>query len=133
MRIHITYIQRTAPTIRLLGCTLLLILTVALASCANNYSVGVDAEDQLTINAASCGELLEEYPDYLAAENELAANIKDRVQTQVATNLIGAATLATLGLGLFSFDDTSDATAALAELRAIRIALNTAIQTRGCK
>ena len=113
--------------------TVLFIVIFSLASCANNYYAGVDAEDQQTINAATCAELLEEYPDYLAAENELAANLKDRVQTQVATNLIGAATLATLGLGLFSFDDTSDASAALAELKAIRIALATAIQTRGCK
>ena len=117
---------------KFLSRTLLVILTFSLLSCASNYSVGVDAEDQQTINAASCAELLEEYPDYLAAENELARNIQGRVQTQVATNLIGAATLATLGLGLFSFDDTSDATAALAELKAIRMALATAIQARGC-
>lgn len=105
-----------------------------MVACSSTSSyVKIDPEDQRLIDAASCSELLEEYPDYLAAETELAASLKSATQTQVATNLIGAATLATLGLGLFNLDDYSDARDALAELRDIRIALDTAIKIRGCK
>ncbi|MCC7225435.1 MAG: hypothetical protein IT507_01945 [Burkholderiaceae bacterium] len=111
-----------------------LILTLMLAACASTSVTGVvDADDQREIDAASCAELIEAYPDYVSAERELVAAIKQSNQTSAAINLVGVATFATLGLGLFSLDTNTDAQDALAEIRGLRIALETAINQRNCR
>ncbi len=105
------------------------------ASCTSQGPVassGLDPEDQEVINSASCSELREEYPDYVAAEKEVADVIKTRGEVAIGTNLIGAATLATLGFGIFSWDTAADAQENPAELRNIRVAIETAAHHKGC-
>ena len=113
---------------------LVLPATLLLAACASTSVVGVvDPQDQREIDAATCAELVEAYPDYVSVERDLVAAIKQSNQTTAAINLIGVATFATLGLGLFSMDNNMDAQDALAEIRGLRIALETAINKRNCQ
>ena len=111
-----------------------LLATLLLAACASTRVVGVvDAEDQRDIDEATCAELVEAYPEYLSVERELVAAINQSNQTTAAINVVGIATFATLGLGLFSLDNNMDAQDALAEIRGLRIALETAINKRNCR
>ncbi len=111
-----------------------LLTALLLAACASTSVVGVvDPEDQREIDSATCAELVEAYPEYVSVERELVAAIKQSNQTTAAINLVGVATFATLGLGLFSLDNNMDAQDALAEIRGLRIALETAINKRNCR
>lgn len=116
------------------------LLTVAIillgqASCSSTGAISssaIDPEDQAAIDAATCEELREEYPDFIAAEKELTDEIAERGKVAVGTNLLGAATFATLGFGIFSWDTSADAKENLAELRKLRIAIETAAHRKGC-
>ncbi len=111
-----------------------LLAALLLAACASTSVVGVvDPEDQREIDAATCAELVEAYPEYASAERELVAAINQSNQTTAAINLVGVATFATLGLGLFSLDNNMEAQDALAEIRGLRIALEAAINKRTCR
>ena len=111
-----------------------LLAALLLVACAStNVSGVVDPEDQRDIDAATCAELVEAYPEYVSVERELVAAIKQSNQTTAAINLVGVATFATLGLGLFSYDANLEAQDALAEIRGLRIALETAINKRNCR
>ena len=111
-----------------------LLTALLLAACASTSVVGVvDPEDQREIDSATCAELVEAYPEYVSVERELVAAIKQSNQTTAAINLVGVATFATLGLGLFSLENNMDAQDALAEIRGLRIALETAINKRNCR
>jgi hypothetical protein len=92
----------------------------------------VDAEDQELIDAASCEELAKEHRNYAAAEKEVADGIRQSGNSTTATNVLGVATLATLGFGFFEWDDTSDAETNLAELRGIREAIEAAAKKKSC-
>ncbi len=93
----------------------------------------VDPEDQAIIAAASCEEIIEEHHNFSAAEKELAEQIRQADNSTVAGNVIGAATLATFGLGFFSWDDQSDAKGNLAELTAYREAIAAEGKKKNCK
>jgi len=95
-------------------------------------AVDIDPEDQAIIDEASCSELQEEYRDFPAAEKEVANEIEQRGQVTVGTNLVGAASFATLGFGIFSWDTAADAQENLAELRQIRLAIERTAQRKGC-
>lgn len=110
------------------------ILSLALA-CAGQAGAAplVDAEDQAIIAAASCEEIIEEHQNFSAAEKALADQIRQNDNSTVAGNVIGAATLATFGLGFFSWDDQADARGNLAELTAYREAIAAEGRKKNCK
>ena len=113
----------------------LAIILLGQASCSSTGEVSssaIDPEDQAAIDKATCDELREEYPDFVAAEKELTDEIDQRGKIAVGTNLLGAATFATLGFGIFSWDTSADAKENLAELRKLRMALETAAHRKGC-
>ncbi len=107
-------------------------LTLVFAGQAGAASL-VDAEDQAIIAAASCEEIIEEHHNFSAAEKELADQIRQADNSTVAGNVIGAATLATFGLGFFSWDDQADAKGNLAELTAYREAIAAEGKKKSCK
>jgi hypothetical protein len=111
---------------------IILLVQVACSSTGDESSSAIDPEDQAAIDAASCSELREEYSDFLAAEKEVADEIDQRGKIAIGTNVIGAATFATLGFGIFSWDTSADAKENLAELRKLRMAIATAAHKKGC-
>lgn len=103
------------------------------AVCMPNAYARIDKEDQELIDAATCTELFEERADFVAAEKELSDAIEADSKSTIATNVIGVATFATIGLGFFSWNDNSDAKANLVEIRELRVAIDAAIQKKACK
>ncbi len=93
----------------------------------------VTAEDQKLIDAASCDEIIRQYNLHVAEEKAVVNEIRKTANGNVATNVIGAATLAAFGVGFFSWDDSEDAEHNLAELRAYRDAIGAAGRKKGCK
>ena len=92
----------------------------------------IDPEDQKLIEAAGCEEIVMEHKNFLAAEQELAAEIRQNDNGEVAGNIAGAAMLATLGIGFFSWDDQTDAKGNLAELTAYREAIAAEGKKKNC-
>lgn len=92
----------------------------------------VDPEDQKLIDAADCATIVKEHGNYLRAERKVADEIRATSNSTVATNVLGAATLATFGLGFFTWDDQVDARENLAELTAYREAIEAAGRRKGC-
>lgn len=93
---------------------------------------GVTPEDQKLIDAASCEEIVKQYKIHVAEEKMVAEEIRKTTNGTVAGNVVGAAMLATFGIGFFSWDNSVDAEANLAELRAYRDAIGAAGRKKGC-
>ena len=110
--------------------------SLALAGAIGFYSAAswafVTPEDQKLIEAASCDEIIKEYRNFSAAEKHLAGEIRRTSNSTVAGNVLGVATLATFGLGFFSWDDQADARTNLAELTAYRVAIEAEGKKKGC-
>lgn len=64
--------------------------------------------DMKALRAASCEDLGKEYREALKAEREIQADMKKQSRQTTGTNLLGLATLATVGVGFFSWHDASD-------------------------
>lgn len=108
-------------------------LTLALACQDAAAAPLVDPEDQKLIEAAGCDDIIEEHGNFSAAEKEVAEQIRRNDNSTVAGNVLGAATLATFGLGFFSWDDQADARTNLAELTAYREAIAAEGKKKNCK
>ncbi|WP_295456015.1 hypothetical protein [uncultured Thiodictyon sp.] len=108
-------------------------LAVALSLYGQTARSEVDREDLQVINAASCAELLEEYRDFAAAEKELTEALKQHGKEILTTNLLGAATMATLGFGFFTWDDDAEPQENLAELHDYRVAIGAGIDRKRCR
>ena len=98
---------------------------------ASSWSM-VTEEDQRLIEAADCAEIIKEYRNFSAAEKKLAEDIRQTSDGTVAGNVLGVATLATFGLGFFSWDDQADARTNLAELTAYREAIAAEGKKKAC-
>ena len=99
---------------------------------ATAYATGVDPEDQKLIDAASCDEIIKQYSIHVAQEKAVAEEIRRTSNSTTATNVFGVATMATLGIGFFTWDNNVDNEANLAELRAYRDAIGAAGRKKGC-
>jgi hypothetical protein len=116
---------------KVLRCLSMAVLFARLPLAA--WSHAVTAEDQKLIDAASCDEIVKQYNIHIAEEKVLVNEIRKTANGNVATNVIGAATLAAFGVGFFSWDDSEDSEHNLAELRAYRDAIGAAGRKKGCK
>lgn len=114
--------------LKAMGGALALVLILSGAAMASL----VTEEDQKLIEAANCDEIVKEYHNFSAAEKELAAEIRSAENSEVAGNVIGAASLAVFGLGFFSWDDNTDAKGNLAELTAYRQAIEAEGRKKNC-
>ena len=85
------------------------------------------------IDAATCSDLMEERADFVTAEQDLSDALESDAKSTIATNVIGVATFATLGLGFFSWSDNADAKGMLVEMRELRAAIDAAILKKGCR
>lgn len=66
---------------------------------------------------ASCQELVSAYVDTIKAEQKVVAAIQKSKNDTVATNVLGVATMAVIGVGFFSWNDNASADENLADLR----------------
>ena len=119
------------PTIRKSFLCLPLVATLALFA-HTACPATVDPADQKLIDAASCDEIVKQYKIHVDEEKAVVAEIKRTTTGTVATNVVGAATLAIFGLGFFTWDNSVDAEENLAELRAYRDAIAAAGRKKGC-
>lgn len=99
---------------------------------AGQAHAAIDPEDQKAINNAGCEELAKEYRELAVAEKKLDADIRKAKGDNTATNVLGVATFATLGIGFFSWTDHGDAEANLAEIREYRQAVAAAGAKKSC-
>jgi len=97
-----------------------------------SWSAGVEPDDQKLIDAAGCDEIVKQYRIHVAQEKVVVEEIRRSSNNTVATNVVGAAALATVGIGFFVWDDNEDAEENLAELRAYRDAIAAAGRKKGC-
>ena len=93
---------------------------------------GIDPEDQKHIDAAPCEEIVKQHGIHVAEEKALVAEMQRTRNGTVATNVVGAATLAAFGIGFFTWDNNADAEENLAELRLYRDAIAAAGRKKGC-
>jgi hypothetical protein len=112
---------------------LCLSLATMLAMIAqSSRAATVDPADQKLIDAAGCDEIVKQYGIHVAQEKAVAEEIKRTTGGTVATNVVGAATLAAFGFGFFTWDNSVDAEENLAELRAYREAIAAAGRKKNC-
>lgn len=90
---------------------------VASFACGNAWSRSPEQEDWEAARGASCPELVDAFKVTSAAERKVAAAIKESTNRTVATNVLGVASLAVLGVGFFTWDDDASAEENLADLR----------------
>jgi hypothetical protein len=76
-----------------------------------------DEESWAEARAAGCPELIAAYKETVVAERKVVAAIDDAKGETIATNVLGAATLAGLGVGFFTWNDDESAEENLADLR----------------
>ena len=92
-------------------------LVAAWFACDNAWSTSAEQEDWQAARAASCPELVDAFKVTSAAERKVAAAIKESKNQTIATNVLGVASLAVLGVGFFTWDDHASAEENLADLR----------------
>jgi hypothetical protein len=76
-----------------------------------------EQEDWDAARKASCPELVDAYMVTSKAEREVVAAIKASTNGTIATNVLGVASLAVLGVGFFTWDDNASNEENLADLR----------------
>ena len=94
----------------------LVIAVLTISSTVSTVAWGED-DDWAAARKASCQELVDAYRTTVAAERKVVAAIKDAKGGTVATNVLGVATLALLGVGFFTWNDNASAEENLADLR----------------
>jgi hypothetical protein len=90
--------------------------SIAAAFLLCNASVAL-ADDWEMARKAGCPELIAAYKSTLDAERKVVAAIKDSKDGTVATNILGVASVAILGVGFFTWNDHESAEENLADLR----------------
>ena len=83
-------------------------------------------------DAAGCDEIVKQYRIHVQQEKAVTEEIRRTNKDTVATNVLGAATLATIGIGFFTWDDSVDAEENLAELRVYREAIAASGRKKNC-
>lgn len=118
------HIFQTGPS-SILPCVVLALYTATAGAM-------VTPEDMKLIEAAGCDEISKEYRNFSLAETKLAEEIRQTSNSTTATNVIGVATMAALGIGFFSWNDQVDARTNLAELTAYREAIAAEGRKKNC-
>ena len=107
-------------------------LCATLSLCPAASWAMVTPEDMKLIEAAGCDEIIREYRNFSLAEKKLTEEIRQTSSGTTATNVIGVATMAALGIGFFSWNDQVDARTNLAELTAYREAIAAEGKKKNC-
>lgn len=113
-----------------LVCRPLAAILIVYAQAA--WSATVDPADQKLIDAAGCDEIVKQYSIHVAQEKAVADDIRRTTGGTVATNVVGAATMAAFGIGFFTWDNSVDEEENLAEIRAYRDAIAASGRKKGC-
>lgn len=92
----------------------------------------IDSDDMHEIEAANCQELAEAYQEFSEAEKSMKALLRESQTETIVTNVIGVTTLATLGLGFFTYENTSEADAYLAQIQEYMSAIRESASTKKC-
>jgi hypothetical protein len=99
------------------ACTRLVVLIALSLQLGNLWATTPDQEYWDAARKASCPELIDAYKTTSAAERKVVAAMKESKDGTIATNVLGVATLAILGIGFFSWNDSASAEENLADLR----------------
>jgi hypothetical protein len=83
---------------------------------AGSWATSPEQEDWAAARKATCPELVDAYRTTSAAEQKVAAAIKSSSNGTVATNVLGVASLAVLGVGFFTWNNDQSAEENLADL-----------------
>lgn len=92
----------------------------------------IDADDIHEIEAADCQELAVAYQEFSEAETSIKSMLRESQTETIVTNVIGVTTLATLGLGFFTWENTSEADAYLAQIKEYMNAIRESASTKKC-
>ena len=92
----------------------------------------INPDDIHEIEAADCQELAVAYQDFSEAETSIKALLRDSKAETIVTNVIGVTTLATLGLGFFTWENSSEAEAYLAQIQEYMSAIRESASTKKC-
>jgi len=82
-----------------------------------SWATSPEQEDWEAARKATCPELVDAYKTTSEAERKVVAAIKASKDGTVATNVLGVASLAVLGVGFFTWDSHASAEENLADLR----------------
>ena len=119
----------------------LILLMALLTGCASTppsspsttaASQTLSKDDIATIEALDCADLKSVRAEFVSAEDDLKSAIKTGQNSTIATNVVGAALLASVGVGFFSWNDDTDVKQALSEVTEFRIALDNSARNKKC-
>lgn len=109
------------------------ILAAMVLFCASTAIAGEDEDFLAAARSASCKELSDEYKSGREAEQKLVEAIKKEKSKTVATNVIGAASMAVVGIGFFTWHDSENAEQNLADLRKDIDVIKKVVAEKKCK
>jgi hypothetical protein len=95
----------------------ILALVIAFSVATTLSAASPDAEYWEAARKASCPDLIDAYKTTTDAERKVVTAMKESKDGTVASNVLGVASLAILGIGFFSWDDHASAEENLADLR----------------
>jgi hypothetical protein len=93
------------------------VLAISLLFSTANTAFADEQEWWDMARKASCPELVQAYKTTATAERKVAREMKSASASTTGTNLLGVATLAIVGFGFFTWNDSASAEENLADLR----------------
>ncbi len=107
-------------------------LAIALLAVNAVSALASDDDDWKAARKASCQELSDAYRTTRAAERQVVEAMKESSRATTGTNLLGVATLAIVGFGFFTWDDSHSADENLADLRHDILIITTVAKEKSC-
>ena len=107
-------------------------LFAALLLAQTPWALADDDADMKALRAAKCEDLMSEYRGTVTAEKDIRSKMKAESRSTTAGNVAGLAMLATLGVGFFSWHDTSDAEELLEEVHEYQDDLKLVMREKNC-
>lgn len=120
--------NRLAICLRRITC----VLAMTLLAVQPNAATASEDDDWKAARKASCQELVDAYRTTRAAERQVVEGMKDASRATTGTNLLGVATLAIVGFGFFTWDDSHSAEENLADLRHDILIITTVAKEKSC-
>ena len=108
------------------------LLAIALLAANLTTAIAGEDDDWKAARRASCQELSDAYRTTRAAEQQVVTEMKNSSRATTGTNLLGVATLAIVGFGFFTWDDSHTAEENLADLRHDILIITTVAKEKNC-
>jgi hypothetical protein len=107
--------------------------SILICQSAGAWATSNESEDYAAARKATCPELVDAYNTTSAAEQKVVAAMKASSNGTIATNVLGVASLAVLGVGFFTWNNDQSADENLADLRHDLDIIRTVAKEKKCE